>query len=407
MSAVQAGGPPAESRETGKQAIDVAPASPDGFRLGREPPQVMRLSRKTLAVAGVIAGTAIGGALFWALRPSVPEPPEVLYRARTSNRADVVTAAPADYAEVAERRPALPGDPAPPTVSAQRNGEAIPVPPMARARPGLPLDPAAQEREAARSSRLFLGVNGHGTARGMEERAATATAPPPSAFSMSADAGSKTPPRRPPVSRIERRSAESDERIQMASSPNVLQAGSVIPAALITGIRSDLPGQVTAQVTQNVYDSPTGRILLIPQGARLIGEYDSDIAAGQDRVLLTWHRLILPGGRSIQLGGLPGADAAGMAGLSDRTDFHWGRVLRAALVSTVLGVGAELGTDSDDRLARALRDGSQDTLNQSGQQLVERELRVAPTLTIRPGFPLRVIVTRDLIIEESKDGDDR
>src|SRR3546814_7607174 len=92
---------------------------------------------------------------------------------------------------------------------------------------------------------------------------------------------------------------------------------------------SDLPGQVTAQVTQNVYDSPTGRILLIPQGARLIGDYDSEISVGQERVLLAWNRLILPGGRSIRLDRQPGADARGMAGIADRTDHHWGSMLRA------------------------------------------------------------------------------
>lgn len=183
------------------------------------------------------------------------------------------------------------------------------------------------------------------------------------------------------------------------SSPYVVQAGSVIPAALLTGIRSDLPGQITAQVTQNVYDSPTGQTLLIPQGARLIGEYDSEIAAGQSRVLLAWDRLILPGGRSIILDRLPGADAAGMAGLSDRTNHHWGSMLRSAFISTLLGVGAELGADGDDALLRSLREGSQDTINQSGRRLVERQLYVPPTLTIRPGFALRVLVTRDLILE--------
>jgi type IV secretion system protein VirB10 len=156
---------------------------------------------------------------------------------------------------------------------------------------------------------------------------------------------------------------------------------------------------VTAQVTQNVYDSPTGRILLIPQGARLVGEYDSEIAAGQERVLLAWDRLILPGGRSIRLDRQPGVDARGMAGLADRTDHHWGSVLGGALISTLLGIGAELGSDGDDALLRALRDGSQDTANQAGRRLVERQMNLPPTLTIRPGYALRVLVTRDLIID--------
>ncbi len=195
----------------------------------------------------------------------------------------------------------------------------------------------------------------------------------------------------------DRRNIASD-RLAAPPDPNVVQAGSIIPAALITGIRSDLPGQITAQVTQNVYDSPTGRVLLIPQGSRLIGDYDSEVSFGQNRVLLTWNRLILPDGRSVTLDRQPGADTAGYAGLQDATNYHWGSLAKAALISTVLGVGAELGSGSNDALTRALRTGTQDTVNQAGQQIVRRQLNVAPTLTVRPGFPLRVIVTRDLIL---------
>lgn len=202
------------------------------------------------------------------------------------------------------------------------------------------------------------------------------------------------------------RPPESAARLADPSSPYVVQAGSVIPAALLTGIRSDLPGQITAQITQNIYDSPTGRILLIPQGARLLGEYDSDIAAGQSRVQLAWDRLILPGGRSIALDRLPGADAAGMAGLADRTDYHWGHMLKAALISTLLGVGAELGASDEDRLIQAARGGAQDSINETGRQVVERQLKVPPTITIRPGFTLRVVVTRDLILEPVDGGED-
>lgn len=191
----------------------------------------------------------------------------------------------------------------------------------------------------------------------------------------------------------------SVERLAAPASPNIVQAGSIIPAALITGIRSDLPGQITAQVTQNIYDSITGRILLIPQGARLIGEYDSEIAAGQTRVLLAWDRLILPDGRSIVLERQPGADPAGFAGLQDRVNQHWGNMLKAATISTLLGMGTELAADSDDDLVRALRRGTQDTISQTGQQIVRRQLNVQPTLTIRPGHPLRVVLTRDLVLE--------
>ena len=119
----------------------------------------------------------------------------------------------------------------------------------------------------------------------------------------------------------------------------------------------------------------------------------------QTRVLLAWDRLIMPDGRSIVLERQPGADGAGFAGLQDRVNQHWGNLLRAAAVSTLLGVGTELGADSQDDLTRALRRGSQDTINQTGQQIVRRQLNVQPTLTIRPGHPLRVVLTRDLVLE--------
>ena len=183
------------------------------------------------------------------------------------------------------------------------------------------------------------------------------------------------------------------------ASPYVLQTGAVIAAALITGIRSDLPGQITAQVTEHVYDSPTGRILLVPQGTRLIGEYSNDVGFGQRRVLLVWKRLILPNGRSIVLERQPGADAQGYAGLQDSVDHHWWDLAKAAGMSTLLSVGAELAVDDQDRLLRAIRNGGQDTINDAGQQIIRRQLNVAPTLTIRPGFPVRVIVTRDLVLE--------
>jgi type IV secretion system protein VirB10 len=191
----------------------------------------------------------------------------------------------------------------------------------------------------------------------------------------------------------------SPDRVANPPSPYVVQAGAVIAAALITAIRSDLPGQVTAQVTENVYDSPTGRYLLIPQGSKLVGLYDSQISFGQDRVLLAWTRLIMPNGRSIVLERQSGADAQGFAGLEDQVDHHWLRLFAAAALSTVLGVGSELGaTNNDNAIVQALREGSSNSLNQTGQQVVRRNLNIQPTITIRPGFPVRVIVNRDLVL---------
>ena len=174
----------------------------------------------------------------------------------------------------------------------------------------------------------------------------------------------------------------------------------MIPAALITGLRSDLPGQVTAQVTEDVYDSPTGKVLLIPQGARLVGQYDARISFGQSRALLVWTRLIMPNGRSIALERQLGVDAEGYASLEDEVDNHWGMLFTAAILSTVLSVGSEAGTsNSENNLAQAIRQGASQSFNQVGEQVVGRSLHVQPTITIRPGFPVRVTVTHDLVLE--------
>jgi type IV secretion system protein VirB10 len=368
-------------------AAPVAPPSPDGFRLSGDPPRVMRLSRRAIAIIGAGSGLAIAGALIYALQTSDPKTAPNLYETETQNRSEVVTGAAADYRRYPKLGDPLPGDLGRPILAAQREGEMQPPP----AAPLPPVDPrvtaaeqararVAQEGDAARSSQLFLAA-----ARADAAGAASAAAVPSNA------AGQQQ------IQQVN--ATENAARLKAPSSPHVIQAGSVIPAALLTGISSDLPGQITAQVTQNVYDSPTGTTLLIPQGARLIGTYGSDIAAGQDRLILAWDRLILPGGRSLDLGRQPGADASGTAGLADRTDHHWGHMVKAALISTLLGAGAELGTGSDDRLIRALREGTQDSIGETGRQLVSRQIAIPPTITIRPGFEFRVIVTRDLILE--------
>jgi type IV secretion system protein VirB10 len=191
----------------------------------------------------------------------------------------------------------------------------------------------------------------------------------------------------------------SMHRLQDPASPYVLQAGSIIPAALITGLKSDLPGTIFAQVTENVYDSPTGRYLLIPQGARLQGEYDSSVSFGQSRVLLVWTRLLMPDGHWIALQRQEGADHQGYSGLQDGVNYHWWGIAKATVLSTVLGIGSELGANNNNNdIVLALREGTADTLNQAGQQIVERQLNIQSTLTDRNGLPVDVIVDRDLVL---------
>jgi type IV secretion system protein VirB10 len=189
-----------------------------------------------------------------------------------------------------------------------------------------------------------------------------------------------------------------------APSPHAIMAGSIIPASLITGLNSDLPGSTIAQVTENVYDTVTGEHLLVPQGTRLFGKYDSVVAHGQKRALVVWTRLILPNGNSIVIENLPATDVAGYAGLEDEVDFHTWQLLKGIGLATLLGVGTQLSLGNDEGdLVKALRESIQQTTNRAGQRLVERELDVQPTITVRPGWPLRVIVSKDLVLKPYQD----
>jgi len=182
-------------------------------------------------------------------------------------------------------------------------------------------------------------------------------------------------------------------------SPYQLMAGTIIAASLVSGLNSDLPGFVIAQVTENVFDTVSGRFLLIPQGSRLIGRYDNAIAFGQERALVVWQRIIRPDGSSVVIDNLPATDTGGYAGLADEVDLHTWKLLKGVALATVLGVGSELAFgSSDDDLVRALQLSTQSTTNRAGQRLIERNLNVQPTITVRPGWPLRVIVHKDIVL---------
>jgi len=336
----------------------------------------------------------IGGALIYALQTRDAGPGgEELYSTENRPTADGLSGLPSDYTGPV-LGPALPGDLGRPILDAQTRGQPVAVPAITAPAVDPEEERRLAEEEAARLSRVFFQA-APGTSAAPGTGTNLAGLDLTGQLDQIATQDRHTAFLNGPVDR----QIVAPDRVTPPASPYILQAGSVIPAALITGIRSDLPGQITAQVTENVYDSPTGLLLLIPQGTRIIGQYDDGVTFGQRRVLLVWNRLILPDGRSIVLGRLPGADASGYAGLEDGVDYHWWDLMKAAGLSTLLGVGAELSTDDEDRLIRAIRDGAQDTINQAGQQIIQRQMQVAPTLTIRPGFPVRIIVTRDLVFE--------
>jgi type IV secretion system protein VirB10 len=266
--------------------------------------------------------------------------------------------------------------------------------------PGADAQRIAQEQEAALTSRLFATTNFRQEAGAAAPALAAVAAATQTALQPAATDLVSQDHKLAFVNGAVDRRTTSPDRVQPPASAYVLQAGAVIPAALITGLRSDLPGEVTAQVTEDVYDSPTGKFLLIPQGSRLIGQYDAQIAFGQSRALLVWNRLIMPNGRSLVLERQPGTDAEGYSGLEDQVDNHWGQLLEAAVLSTILSIGSEAGANNNDSaLVQALRQGSSQGFNQVGQQVVGRSLNIQPTITIRPGFPVRVLVTHDLVLE--------
>lgn len=349
---------------------------------------VARVSRKTLLVVGAALSLALAAAVGWSLTERAPKPAPEPPSSPPPPPPERISSLPKDYLTRGyppKLGPPLPGDLGRPILSAQGAqvaGGASVTPDQATPTAGRDLgsDPALaarqDERQAARASAIFLQARAEPTSSG---------APSSEAKTLSApNADERT---------------VSPERLQAPSSPYILQAGSIIPAALITGLRSDAPGLAIAQVTDDVHDSLGGGFLLIPAGSRLIGSYATTTTVGQSRLGVAWTRLILPTGQSIVLDKLPAADAQGMAGLQDGVDRHWGAVWSAAGLSTVLSIGAEAGASDEDDLSRAVRRGVSGVVSDVGQQAVGRSLALTPTLTVRPGTPLRILLSRDLVLE--------
>jgi type IV secretion system protein VirB10 len=414
-----------ESRPTPK-------VNPERVALRASPRPVTRLNRRLLVGLVGALGLAVSGAALWALHSQThrhgADHPE-LYNVEHVAKAENLDRLPADYSKLPFKEPPAPAS----TDNPPALGPPLPGdfgPPMLRSYPnsGLSQDhaqsPEGMDRqrraeEIARSSVFFQTAGSASKANVATVSTSVASMAPngsTSAFNQMGVGSSSTaaPPGDPttiqnrqdqkeafltrPGDAATRNSAE----LQSPVSPYTVMAGTIIPAALVTGINSDLPGQVIATVTQPVYDTGTGRYLLVPQGSRLIGRYDSQVGFGQRRVLLVWTRLILPDTSSIALDKLPGIDPAGYAGLEDGVDWHWGRIMSGAALATLLGVSSELAVsnqgDVNGNVVVALRDSAQDTTNQVGQEITRRNLNVQPTLTVRPGFPMEVMVNKDLVL---------
>ncbi len=374
-------------------------------------PRPRRLSRRVITLFA--GGSAIGlaAALVFALSSgdhhAAPQEKVAVDRRQPT---DLLATAPKDYGAVARDKVTALGPP-----SASSNPPGAPgadgsAPPATGGATSNSLNNETtaavqrqrQQRDSARSSKLFAsGETGRSTQTAEAQpatsvatsTASNATASPPSADAQDRKAafvagGARTP-------------SVNSGQLAAAAGRYVVTAGSTIAAALITGLSSDLPGEVVAQVTEDVFDSTTGHTRLIPQGTRLIGIYDAHVGYGQSRALVVWLRLILPDGRSLDLDRLIGTDAAGQSGFADRVNRHTGKLIEAGLLSTLFGVGSSVATGggNNDDIAFAIRDSAGQSVERAGDKLVEHQLDAQPTITIRPGARVRVLVSRDLVLE--------
>jgi type IV secretion system protein VirB10 len=394
---------------------------PEDIELRVKPKPVRRINRKVLMGGTALLSLVLLGAVLVALDPPDfrgGDAPQELYNTDRKPTAEGLAKLPSSYGDIPKLGPPLPGD----IGDAMHKVDTKEPPELPISDKPFQPDPEADIARAdrirlarlaqqGRESKLFYSV---ATARktGEGEDKPQGDVPKlPSPFAalpgFDAQQGQGQPaPQTAQDKKLAFLNGKGDDQIynphslQKPVSPYTLMAGSIIPASLVTGLNSDLPGFVIGQVTEQVYDTVTGRHLLIPQGTKIIGKYDSVVAFGQKRALVVWQRVIRPDGSSLVIDSLPATDEGGYAGLEDKVDYHTWQLLKGIALATLLGVGTELsiGNEQGDLIA-ALRQSAQENTNRAGQSFVERQLDVQPTLTVRPGWPLRIIVHKDLVLE--------
>jgi type IV secretion system protein VirB10 len=375
---------------------------------------VTRFKRKV--VISALGGTAIAvfAATWLALGTGQKGPKQTgqeLYNIDRKPTAEGLSALPASYGQLKPPvlGPALPGDLGPAELRARKSL-------------GVNTNGATSENDTARAEELrlaqlsrqaneggvFFGSSSAHSGLGAAIGGATGVTPLGAGPPLNQpSAGLALDPIRDPanagrkldfVNATDGRSVYNPHAIQDPVSPYEVMAGTLISASLITGLDSDLPGLVVAQITENVFDTVTGKILVIPQGSRLMGTYDSVVAFGQSRALVVWQRIIMPDGSSIQIDNLPATDTAGYSGLEDSVDYHTWALIKGVAISTLRGVGSELAIGGQSDLLLSIRSSTQDSVNQAGQQITQKNLNIQPTIKVRPGWPLRVIVHKDLVM---------
>ncbi|MGQ0531695.1 MAG: TrbI/VirB10 family protein [Caulobacteraceae bacterium] len=376
------------ANESEQPAPQVQPKThvPPATAIRAAPPKPKQLSRKTLMAGSLLLSCIVAFALVNGLsdrerRGSAAEDSQPV---QPASPPESVRDAQAEYSAndlrppiEEEGRDYLWGDHRP-----EGEGEALDSETIAGAAPPPP-SPLELEADAARMSAIRFGGESR---RSVPPQADGAASPPgPGAAFVASQRG--------------RDDGVLDASYRPPRSPYAIQAGSTISAALVTALNSDQPGRVVAQVTEDIYDSVTGDHLLVPQGSRLLGTYDAATNHGDQRLLVVWNRLIMPNGWSIALRGMPGTDAAGASGVRDSVDQHLGRIAVASLLSGALSVAANAAEDDDsDALSQNVGNAAAQEAARVGGRIIDRELNVRPTLHIRAGAPVRVLVSQDIIL---------
>ncbi len=393
---------------------------PEALELHANPRPVVRFKRKLLiGIAGVVC-VAIFAATWLALGAGGlkrRQPGDNLFTVDNKHTPDQLASMPSSYDKV-KLGPPLPGDLG---YAAAEREKSLGVSPASANSANTAAQAEqmqiAQQAHQANESGVFFRVS--------DQTGTTASAAPPAGGQSSASSSSAAPdagdegsrlsldPSRDPNNQGRKldfvnQKTEADiynpHSLQQPVSPYELLTGTIISASLITGLNSDLPGTVVAQVTEDSYDTATGRYLLLPHGSRIVGVYDSVVAFGQRRALLVWQRIVMPNGTSIQIDNLPATDTQGYAGLEDEVDYHTWTLLKGIALSTLLGVGSQASFgNNQSNLVEAIRQSTQESTNQAGQRIVEKDLNIQPTITIRPGWPLRIILNKDLVLKRYRE----
>ncbi|MGN6123136.1 MAG: TrbI/VirB10 family protein [Sphingomonas oligoaromativorans] len=385
-----------------------AKLDPETLEIRARPPRAVRFKRGAIIAIATCLSISLIAVTWMALKPRLfhrAENQQELSQPDVRPTSDGLAAAPATYGDVPRLGPPLPGDLGKPILERQQQLATA-------ANTG---DPQLQQAEAAERQRRLAEwkaarESGVLVQNNLSQPTADAAIAAPAATPASAPGKVALDPTNDPnaqgrkiafVAALDPKGDVNPHMLTALPSPYTLSAGSVISASLITGLRSDLPGLVTAQVTENIYDSATGRLLLVPQGARLVGSYDSLIAFGQKRALIVWQRIIMPDGRSLRIDNVPATDPSGYAGLAGKVDFHSWQLLKGVVLSTLLGVGSDLALSGQSDLVQAIRMSTQDNVARAGDQVTRANLGIQPTITIPPGAPVRLVVHKDLVFAPS------